>query len=164
MMFTRFSQDAREIATRSRAIAQALGSSTVEPEHLLFALVEQTDTTASRVFADRGFDGDGIRELLESEQARLLSLVGVSVVEFDLPDPTPTVKEPRWSTPAKRALERALDVAAARGDRRIGPDHVLIGVLRARGGGVARALAGAGISPMEMERQVEAVLDGHGPR
>lgn len=56
------------------------------------------------------------------------------------------------------ALERALRVAAARGDRAIGPGHVVLGVLRAEPGTVPRALAAAGVDRVDLAGRVEATL------
>ena len=56
----------------------------------------------------------------------------------------------RWGASAKRGLERALEEAKRRGDRRIGPEHILLGLLRAEHGTVPRLLAAEGIDRDEL--------------
>jgi D-alanyl-D-alanine carboxypeptidase len=51
------------------------------------------------------------------------------------------VSGPNFGTSAKRALERAVRAAEARRDRRITPQHIALGVLKAGHGTVPRALA-----------------------
>ena len=55
-----------------------------------------------------------------------------------------------WGASAKRGLERALEEAKRRGDRRIGCEHILLGLLRAEHGTVPRLLAAEGIDRDEL--------------
>ena len=159
-MFNRFVKDAREIAAGAQEIARGLASPTVEAEHLLLALAEHAGTPAQEVLAGAGLDHDEICAALDGENERSLAAVGVSPAVFNLPPRASAANEkPRWATSAKLALERSLKVAAARDDRRIGPGHILLGVLRAPVGTVPRALEVAGIDRADLALRVEARLD-----
>lgn len=158
-MFNRFVKDAREIAAAAEKIARALGCSTIEAEHLLVALAERPHTSAHEVLLAAGLEREGLREAIDDENERSLASVGVSSAAFRLPPPAPSAKRPRWAASAKLAFERSLKAAAAREDRRIGPAHILLGVLRAPVGTVPRALDGAGIDRIELSRRVEAALE-----
>ena len=86
---------------------------------------------------EAGLDRDGLLAALEAETARSLAAVGVSA---EPPRFSPYVETPRFAASSKLALERALRVAVARKDNHIGPEHVVLGVLRATTGTVPRAL------------------------
>ena len=58
--------------------------------------------------------------------------------------------KPRWGASAKQALERAVEEAKRRGDRHIGCEHILLGLLRAEHGTVPRLLAAEGIDRDEL--------------
>lgn len=158
-MFNRFVKEAREVAAQAHEIARRLGSSTVEAEHLLLALAERPGPTVQAALAEAGLDPDGIYEALDAENERSLAGVGVSSAAFNLPAVAEAPEQPRWAKTAKLALERSLEAALARGDRRIQPGHILLGVLRAPVGTVPRALQGVGVDRAEVALLVEANLD-----
>lgn len=157
-MFERFVKDARRVvAHAAEHEATALGSPTVEAEHLLLALAAEPETPAGRVLADAGLDHDGVRAALEREAERSLAAVGVALGGFELPEPAaaPRAVSPRFATSSKRALERALRAAVARGDRRITATHLLLGILRAELGTVPRALDAAGVDRIALVTRAE---------
>lgn len=144
-MMERFARRSRTVVVRAREEAVREGSGTVEAEHLLLALADGEASSARRVLLDVGLDGDAVRGALEREHERSLAAVGVAAEAFDLPPATRFGGEPRWSTSAKLAMERALHAAQARSDRSIEPLHLLLGVLAAPAGRVPRALEAAGV-------------------
>lgn len=157
-MFTRFVKEARAIATQAQTIAHALGSPTIEAEHLLLALAETPATVTHETLADAGLDRQGVLEALDRETERSLTAVGISPAAFDLPPIAPVATKPKWATSAKLALERSFTIASARNDSRIEPGHILLGVLRAPAGTVPRALEMAGVDRLDLARRVEAAL------
>jgi ATP-dependent Clp protease ATP-binding subunit ClpA len=117
--------------------APALGSPTVEAEHLLLALAADRAGPAGRLLAEVGLDPDGLRAALDHETERSLAAVGVRLADFALPDPPRAPRRPpKLATSAKTALERAVRVAAAHGDRHVAGAHLLLGrrARRARDG------------------------------
>ncbi|MEJ7892035.1 MAG: Clp protease N-terminal domain-containing protein [Solirubrobacteraceae bacterium] len=130
-MFERFTSEARAAVQRADDEARALGSRTVEAEHLLLAV---SDTV--------GVDHDDLVEALEAELAASLSTVGVRA---EAPSPRPNGVKPKFGTSAKVALHGALANAMEIRDRRIGPEHIARGVLMAEYGTVPRTLDRAGI-------------------
>lgn len=85
--------------------------------------------------------------------------MGVSLDAFALPqEPTARRRGPKFGASAKRALERALQVAATHGDRRIQPPHLLLGVLRAGGGTVPRALTMVDVDRAALVERAEKLL------
>jgi len=130
-MFERFTSEARAAVQRADDEARALGSRTVEAEHLLLAV---SDTI--------GVDRGDLVDALEAELAASLSTVGV---QDAAPPPRATGLKPKFGTSAKVALHGALANAMEIRDRRIGPEHIARGVLMAEYGTVPRTLDRAGI-------------------
>jgi len=156
-MLERFAREARDAVAAGREEARAAGSATVEAEHVLLALAAPRSGLAGKVLAAAGLGPRELRGALDAEWERGLRAAGVTMA---VPPPAaPSPRTPRWGASAKGALERSLVAAQARGDRRIGSGHVLLGVLGAREGTVPRALAGAGITPGELAARAGAALD-----
>jgi ATP-dependent Clp protease ATP-binding subunit ClpA len=141
--------------------AGATGSPTLEAEHLLLALTSRRGDPATELLARSGLDHEGILAALDRETERSLAAVGVAAGDFALADtqivPRRTGK-PRFAASAKRSLERAVRVAAARGDRRITSAHLLLGILRAEAGTVPRALAAVGVDRFALAGEAERLL------
>ncbi len=160
-MFERLSREVRVVVQRAAdQEAAALGSRTVEAEHLLLALGAGPSEQVAALLDDEGLDRDGLIAALERESERSLAAVGVEIGDYapaalSLRPPL----RPRFAASAKRALERTLPVAAARGDRRVGAAHLLVGVLLAELGTVPRALSAAGVDRAELLARAERLLD-----
>ena len=147
-MFERFVHDARRVALEANSVAAGLGSSSVEAEHLLVSLAAGDDA-AGRALRDAGLDPQELRDAIGRDFERVLRNVGIDATGVDLPANCRSEK-PRWGASAKQGLERALAEAKRRGDREIGPEHILLGLLRAEHGTVPRILAAEGIDPAEL--------------
>jgi len=140
-MLERFVKEARDVAADAHEQARASGSSTVEAEHVLLALARDTGGRAGEVLARAGLDHSAVGDALDAEFEPTLAAVGVQVDAFGAPAATvPFAGRPRFGASATFALERALEVARDRRDRRIESAHILLGLLRAREGTVPRAL------------------------
>jgi ATP-dependent Clp protease ATP-binding subunit ClpA len=162
MMFERFAADARAAVVRAaQEEAAALGSATVEAEHLLLALASDEAAPAGRLLAEAGLDRDGLREALERESERSLAAVGVCLGDLAplRAAAAPPRRRPRFAASAKRGLERAVRVALGRDDRRITAPHLLVGILRADIGTVPRALAVADVDRVDLMARAERLLD-----
>ena len=122
-MFDRPDTDTRaEVVEAAREEAQALGSATIEAEHLLLALAGDRDGPTGRLLADCGLARDGVLEALERESARSLAAVGVDIhdVAPSSASSSPRLR-PRLAASSKRALEWGLRTAIARND--LGSGH-----------------------------------------
>jgi ATP-dependent Clp protease ATP-binding subunit ClpA len=159
MFEKKFGKKTQFVVVQAQEEARALGSPTVEAEHLLLALARRTGDPAAAALAEAGLDHTTVTEALETERDETLAAVGVSVSAFDLPPVAPAKSRPGWGTSAKLSLERALHAAGERGERGIEPAHLLLGVLLAEAGTVPRALARAGVVPAELERRTRLALD-----
>lgn len=137
-MFERFDRESEAAVKRAEDEARAAGARRIEAEHLLLAVSPQV-----------GLDRSEVAEALEAEWRTSLAAVGVDEVP---PPPVPRRGPIRFGTSAKHALERSLRVAMERGDRRIGPRHLALGVLGAEHGTVPRALALADLDTAHLWR------------
>src|SRR3954447_23079692 len=147
-MFQRFVPDARRVAVEANSIAAGLGSPSVEAEHLLVSLAAGNDP-AGHALRDVGLDPDEIREAIRRDFERVLGGVGIDASGFDL-SANCRCSKPRWGASAKKSLERALVEAKRRGDRHIGCEHILLGLLHAEHGAVPRILHAEGIARDEL--------------
>lgn len=127
-MMERFTKEAKQVVTQAEFEARALGSRSIEAEHLLLAsgVVPRADL---------------IRALQDADTA---ALEGVGVT-LQAPPPSRYAGRIRFGTSAKAALERSLAVAQNRREKRITGQHVALACLEPERGTVPRALAVAGI-------------------
>jgi ATP-dependent Clp protease ATP-binding subunit ClpA len=156
-MLERFARESRRAAIRAQDAARLVGAEQVEPEHLLLALSEGDDP-AGRALAEVGVDRAAIEEAIEEDLVATLQVVGVPPSVVTSTPAHPRRDRPGFSAQAKRALEQALHEAVRRGDRRLGTEHVLLGVLRRPGATVARVLVRLDVDPERLAAlvQVEA--------
>ncbi len=148
MAFERFARETRAAVVAASREAEMAGQRAVEAEHLLLALALHPE------LKQLGLDHGELVKALAQEEEQSLAAVGVSAWEYDLPAAHALAREPRLATSAKLALQRALTVAARRGERRIRVEHLLLGVLSAEHGRVPRALNVADIDIDELRARL----------
>lgn len=100
-----------------------------------------------RAIDEAGLSRDAIAAAIEQDLVAALEVVGVPASVVACVPARPGADRPRLSLAARDALERALREAVRRGDRRIGTEHVLLGILRPPRGSVARVLARLDVEP-----------------
>jgi ATP-dependent Clp protease ATP-binding subunit ClpA len=158
-MFERFGADAGKVVHQAVDEAAALGSPTIEAEHLLLAIAAGRHGGASLLLEEAGLDGDRLLAALEREHELSLAAAGVAIGDFELPaEPPRPRRKPRFAASSKRALERAVKVAVASRSRRVSALHMLVGILRAEVGTVPRALAGAQVDRIALATRAERML------
>jgi ATP-dependent Clp protease ATP-binding subunit ClpA len=147
-MFGRFARDARRVAMQAGSVAAGLGSPSVEAEHLLVSLASGDDP-AGHALRDAGLEPEELREAIHRDFERVLGRVGIDASGVEL-SANCRRSTPRWGASAKHGLSRALEEAKRRGDRHIGPEHILLGLLGADHGAVPRILSAEGIDRAEL--------------
>ncbi|WP_328553493.1 MULTISPECIES: Clp protease N-terminal domain-containing protein [unclassified Streptomyces] len=181
-MFERFTKDARAVVEGAVAHSERVGAETVEEEHMLLALLDREGSRGS--FALTSLGADGFREALERDLADARRRGGLSRSDaealsglgIDLSEIVSRIEEAHgegalesgkragdgrrirrrpFGQGAKDLLTRALRVAAARRDRHIGDEHLLLAITL-RGGVTGEVLADRGIT----YRSVTRVLYG----
>jgi ATP-dependent Clp protease ATP-binding subunit ClpA len=170
-MFERFSAPARATVVAAQAEATAMGSDAIGCEHLLVAAVAAPDSAAARAAHEAGARADTLRAAVAdlTRSGPALDADALAAIGIDLDEVRRRVersfgpgalerRRPRraghvpLSPAAKHAFERALRTAIARGDRQIGAEHLLLGVLDAMepAGPAARALQRVGVDPARL--------------
>jgi len=141
-MFNRFTLRALRVLFYARSEVSQLGSSAVEPEHILLGVLDEGNGLGSRILARTGdalddFRSDIVRRLTGREK----------VPESD-------------EIPFSASCERALQYAAEEADRLlhnyVGTEHLLLGLLREERSVAAEVLAARGL---RIEAVREAIVE-----
>lgn len=153
-------KDVRTILVRgAREVARRDGSRTVEAEHVLLALAAMPDTPAARLLADAGLTEGAIRAALDREWEQSLAIAGIAVQIGLLPEATPDHShDPHIGESVRLLLKRALDAHPKVGGTRIGSVRILVGILDADRGRVARAFQAAGVDRAALRAQAAQAL------
>lgn len=144
-MFERFSDTGRDAIQLAREEARGLGHDFLGTEHLLLGLVGGEEGPAVTVLAQAGVTAPAVRD-------GIVSVIG--------PSSGPGRGLPRLTPRTKKVLELSLREAVRVRSRSIGPEHVLLAIIR-EGSGVATAvLEDLGVDPRELRRDVLQAMGG----
>lgn len=165
-----YTPDALSVPREAGMAALALGSTSIDPEHLLLALAQARHTIASRLLEERGITAGAIKAVLEKRDETALSEIGISLED---------VKREIESTHGHSAWERAssglpadftclreTDAALRAADRAAirlrhwtrTTEHLLLALVQQRGRAVG-LLYELGVDVDDLEGQVLAVMD-----
>jgi ATP-dependent Clp protease ATP-binding subunit ClpC len=133
-VFERYTEPARRVLFFARYEASQSGSSTIEAEHLLLGLIREG--RKSPLLSQLPLENIR-RELEHSMPAR---------------EKTPTSVEMPFSSEMKRVLQYAMEEADRLEHRSIGPEHLLLGVLKVETSTAAKILVAHGCG-LETSRQ-----------
>jgi len=141
-MFNRFTSRALQVLFHARSEVSQLGSSAVEPEHILLGVLDEGKGLGSRILARTGgalddFRSDIVRRLTGRERV-------------------PESDEIPFSASAKRALQYAAEEADRLLHNYIGTEHLLLGLLREERSIAAEVLAARGL---RIEAVREAIVE-----
>jgi ATP-dependent Clp protease ATP-binding subunit ClpA len=157
-MLERFAREAREAVVRAIGTARRLGAEQIEPEHLLLALADGHADPAARALAELGLDATTIERAIEQDLVAALEGVGVPASVVESTPIYPGAGKPGLSLAAKEALERAVRAAADRGDRRLGTEHLLLGLLDPPAFILGRVLAALDVEPERLTALVQVEM------
>jgi ATP-dependent Clp protease ATP-binding subunit ClpC len=146
-VFSRFNKDARSVVVRSQQEAAELGYGYIGTEHLLLGIVGGSQDPTARVLATLGVDSARVREAIVQAVGR--------------GDAEPTDERLPFTTRAKKVLELSLREALALGHDYIGPEHILLGLVRDTSGLAARILRDLGADPAGLRAEIERATGGH---
>jgi ATP-dependent Clp protease ATP-binding subunit ClpA len=151
-MFERFTPASRRTVVAALEVARRHGAEQVEPEHLLLALTaaDGDDDAAARAIAEAGLDAGKIEAAMEQDLVAVLEAVGVPASVVAATPAQPRVDNPGFGIAMKAALEQALREAVARDERRIGTEHLLLGLLDTPAVGLARLLERLDVAPWRL--------------
>jgi ATP-dependent Clp protease ATP-binding subunit ClpC len=148
-MFEHYTEPARLVVVAAQEEARTLRHDHIGTEHLLLGILHQANEPGARALAALGVG-------LGDARAQIVRAVG-------LPEEPSPAQLPM--TPAARdALGNALREAIELGGTRVGPEHVLLAVLRERDGVGGRVLLGLGADQRRVREAVRQAVATAAPR
>src|SRR5689334_3933811 len=129
----RFTEKSIEAINASQNLAERNGNSQVEPEHLLLALLEQSEGVVPQVLSKMQVAVGALAQQARAELNRLPRVSG-SGVQVGISNRLRTV------------LVRAHDELSQFGDEYVSTEHLLLAILAHAGGAAQRILQQAGIT------------------
>ena len=130
---------ANEVVVAAEREARTLRHTRIGTEHLLLGVLGRTDEVGARALAKLGVT-------LGAARAQVMRIVG-------LPE-TPSPPTLPMTPPARDALAGALREAIELGFTTVGPEHILLAVLRERDSVAVRVLRDAGVDPRRLREEV----------
>lgn len=142
-MFERFTEPARRLLFFARFETSATGALSIESEHMLLGLLREPGPIVSRLLAGTQRSVDQLREEVESK------------IEFR--EKVATSVEIPFSEETKRILTYTAMEADGLRHSEIGPEHVLLALLRVPEAGAGAILTGHGLR-LQATREVVAAM------
>jgi ATP-dependent Clp protease ATP-binding subunit ClpB len=130
---SRFTQKSTEAIIAAQTIAERNVNSEVQPEHLLYALLEQTDGVVPQVLTRLNLAVGALKQQVNAEINKLPRVSGANV-------------QPQYSSRMRTVLLRAYDEIGQFGDEYVSTEHLLLAILDHAGGGAERILRQAGLT------------------
>jgi ATP-dependent Clp protease ATP-binding subunit ClpC len=139
-MFERYTEKARRVIFFARYEASQFGASQIEPEHILLGIIREDKKLAARFFKQTNSSFNSIRKEIEG-RATLRDSIST---EIDMP----------LSEGAKCALSFAAEESELLGNRHIGTEHLLLGLLREESSIAAEVLHARGLRLPEVRQDL----------
>lgn len=160
----------RRVFEQAEEEARARGSELLRPEHLLLALIGETEEPAGAVLPEAGVSAESLERELEAPEAEALAALGISLEDvrgraeeaFGADAWTEATRHSgkvRRSGETAAAVERAAGEAWALGDQHFGTEHLLLGLI-GHGGALGGALSPLGVSPLVLRERLLERLGG----
>ncbi|HEU5191926.1 MAG TPA: ATP-dependent chaperone ClpB [Methylomirabilota bacterium] len=143
MRFDKLTVKAQEAVQAAQSLADQGNQQSLEPEHLLLALVEQQEGVVGPLLAKLGARPEIITREIKAELARLPKVSGAGRQYIG----------PRL----EKALNVAWDEAQRLKDEYCSTEHLLIGIAQDKSGPAARILAAQGVTPESIYRALVEV-------
>ncbi|PYN64634.1 MAG: ATP-dependent chaperone ClpB [Candidatus Rokuibacteriota bacterium] len=134
MRFEKFTVKAQEAMQAAQSLADQHNHQSMEPEHLLLALLQQREGVVGPVLAKLGARPEVIQRALEQALERLPTVRGGGGQHY-------------LGERLRAALERAQAEAERLKDEYVSTEHLLIGIAQERDGGASHVLAQNGVTP-----------------
>ncbi|MET8147229.1 ATP-dependent Clp protease ATP-binding subunit [Actinoplanes sp. NPDC049668] len=145
-MFERFTDQARRVVVLAQDEARLLNHRDIGTEHLLLGLIREGEGAAAQALT-------ALDVTLEAARAEVARAVGEG-------REAPGMHVP-FTPAAKNVLELALREALKLGHNHIGPEHILLGLVRDDRGLTAQILVTLGADPLRVREKVLVLLSGH---
>ena len=149
MRFDRFTERAQDAAMRAYEILQRYQHSQADTEHLLLALLEQTDGLVPQILESLGVDPEIVHQQIEE--------VLQNSPKTRMPDMGPMAVGQVYITPRlKRVLDLSNEEANHLNDEYISTEHIFLAICTERGTPTARILQEVGVT---RDRVLDAIKE-----
>ena len=129
----RFTEKSSEALVAAQNAAERAGTSEVQPEHLLYTLLDQGEGIVPQVLAKLGVAVGALKQQANAEVAKLPRISGSNV-------------QPQYSSRLRNVILKAHDELASFGDAYVSTEHLLLALLDHAGGGAQRVLKQTGLT------------------
>jgi ATP-dependent Clp protease ATP-binding subunit ClpB len=129
----RFTQKSYEAIVAAQTAAERNGNSEVQPEHLLYTLLDQADGVVPQVLAKLKLPVGALKQQTNTEIAKLPRMSGSNA-------------QPQYSSRLRNVFLKAHDELAQFGDEYVSTEHLLLALLDHSGGGAERLLKQSGLT------------------
>jgi ATP-dependent Clp protease ATP-binding subunit ClpC len=160
MMFVRFTNKSRTSVEAAFEEARMLGHDSLGDEDLLLGVLRADEGIAAEALSSLGVTLEDARDECEGMLSDALSSIGISLEDIrreagdafhmNLPDDRKIPYSPR----AKNALIRARKEMQRLGDKHLGTEHVLLGIVGNENGTAVRMLGRLGVSLEALEARL----------
>ena len=144
MRFDQLTIKAQEAIQEAQRDARARGSAELSPDHLLLALLQQSEGVVSPVLSKLGANPEAIAAAVEKDLDRQPRVSGASA-------------DAALSRDLNRIFDRAFEVAREFGDEYVSTEHLLLALAEPAAGETSRRLAAAGAKKDDLLRALKEV-------
>lgn len=144
-MFERYTEKARRVIFFARYEASQFGASEIAPEHILLGVIREDRKLAARFFSRTNAGVEPVRKEIEG-RATVRDRIPT---EIDLP----------LSNGAKRALSFAAEESEQLGNRHVGTEHLLLGLLREENSIAAEVMYARGLRLSDIRQDLARQAD-----
>jgi len=136
--FERFTKRARRALQLAQEEARRLNRNVIGTEHLLLGLLREESGVASRVLRNMGVTSRKVRSIVEHQLGKGTYTPSFSKIEL--------------AERTKRVIELAVDEARRTGQRYIGTEHLLLGIVRDKENIAADILNSLGVNTVTLQQ------------
>ncbi len=140
----RFTTKSYEAIAAAQSAAERAGNSEVQPEHMLFALLDQGDGVVPQVLAKMSVAVGALKQQVSAEIGKLPRISGSNM-------------QVQIGTRTRQVILRAHDELGLFGDEYVSTEHLFLAILDHAGGGAERTLKQAGIKRAALLDALRAV-------
>jgi len=133
-----FTPKARHVLSLAQKQAERLRKPQISTEHLLIAMIELDGSVASRVLRELGLEVDRVKTMVEKE-------IGFG-------DHTGPIS---LSPGMQQVIPYAMDEAKKKGQKAVGTEHLLLGLIRLSNCEAMNILGKLGVTPEQLRRQTD---------
>jgi ATP-dependent Clp protease ATP-binding subunit ClpA len=150
--FDRFNDRAKKVLAYAQEEAVRFKHNYIGTEHLLLGLVREGESVAARVLNSLGIELSKVRTAVEF-------IIGAGDAANMPSSPSEITISPR----TKKVIELSIDEARRLGHNHIGPEHLLLGLLREGEGIASGVIESLGITLAKVRHQLIATLGQSAP-